>query len=159
MSAILKALQNRKVKVELKSEVVEFGVAEDLQKMITTVESELKTTQNIAEDTLILDDITSDFVAKAKEAISKIEDSMEVAIQKSFDKGTKQMSKAGKVEDKAYSLLSKTENAADALGVNPSDVKGYNELSSIVGDLEGWSTQIKVNQDKVDIPLFKLNVS
>ena len=158
MSAILKALQNRK-SVELKSEVIEFGVADDLQKMISTVVSELNTTQNIAEDTLNLDDITSTFVDKAKTMLAKIESDMEKAINKSFAAGNKQQDKAGKIEDKAYSLLKKTEDAADALGVKPENVKGYSELASGVDELEGWNIQIKVNQDKVDIPLFKLDIS
>ena len=53
MSAILKALQNRKVEVELKSEVVELGLVENIQK---ASDSSRKLTESLRESNKSMND-------------------------------------------------------------------------------------------------------
>ena len=135
MSAILKALQNRTVNVELKSEVVELGVVDDMGKstdLMKTIANEFKAnlkTINTAYDLVIKLDKQA---ADAQIAANKLDSS----ISKVNSKAEKALSNV----DKIYGRL---EKAAKELGVSVKDVKGYKEWDSMEAELDKLITQGK----------------
>jgi len=73
MSAILKALQNRKVEVELKSEVVEFASVKDLDKQINLIKQSQKTIDSKVPALLKAGDSLNDAKDKLRNAVSDSE--------------------------------------------------------------------------------------
>jgi len=128
MSAILKALQNRKVEVELKSEVVELGVADDISKKLGDMKSLLASMQTLEKESLAAIKIASEAEAK-KDKVLKANGA----------KGAKGVAAA----EKAQSILDKAEKAANDLGVNPTSIKGYSELESAMIDVADAADEVE----------------
>ena len=100
MSAILKALQNRKVEVELKSEVVEFAGVKDLDKKLKDLFKEQK----------VLD--------KKQPTLNKLKVEVE-------DSKARLKSRMSESED----VLNDFSKQAKELGVDPNSVSGYKALT------------------------------
>ena len=128
MSAILKALQNRTVNVELKSEVVELGVADDISKKLGDMKSLLASMQTLEKESLASIKIASEAEAK-KDKVLKAN-------------GAKAAQGVAAAE-KAQSILDKAEKAANDLGVNPTSIKGYSELESAMVDVADTADEVE----------------
>ena len=134
MSAILKALQNRKVEVELKSEVVEFGVVQDVEKLNTQLKGDVKKMLQL-----------QDSAEKARtEAFS--------TIRKAYDKAKKaQDSLTGKFAQyenaslEAEILFNSAKKAAKELGVDFNDVKGIKDLQKTVTYYDNQVDEVKTD--------------
>lgn len=103
MSAILKALQNRTVNVELKSEVVELGIADDLKKYPSKVKDMMSELQGINK-------AAGDLKAKLRSIKTELN---------GFSK------KSNSVSVQLKKDLEKFKKAATDLGINPSQSKEY----------------------------------
>ena len=108
MSAILKALQNRKVEVELKSEVVEMASTRDLAKAIGNGESKMKAIRNDSSSFLDAKRKLEGTLGNSEYALTELK-----KMQGDFSK------------------------AAKDLGVNADSVKEYKEATKKIEDLEG----------------------
>ena len=128
MSAILKALQNRPVNVELKSEVIELGVADDISKKLGDMKSLLASMQTLEKESLASIKIASEAEAK-KDKVLKAN-------------GAKAAQGVAAAE-KAQSILDKAEKAANDLGVNPTSIKGYSELESAMVDVADTADEVE----------------
>ena len=115
MSAILKALQNRKIEVELKSEVVEFNLVKDFEEQYN----------------------------KANKETTKAYDGS-FAIEKAIDKMLKDYDTAGKSFLKANARFLELENAAKNLGVDlDSKYLAYKkDLSSTLKEIDSASKNL-----------------
>ena len=129
MSAILKALQNRKVEVELKSEVVELGIADDLEAAVKNLNGTLDTGEKVVDASI-----------KANAAIKKVE--QDVKFYNKYARITYEDINSG--IKYVESLKAKAEKAAKELGVNVEDIKGYKKASAFVIDAK--SVGNKINQ-------------
>ena len=120
MSAILKALQNRKIEVELKSEVVEFGIGDDIKKGAKTASS---------------------LVSKAEKARDKME-----KLFNSYNSQWEIVNTLKKEADSEFkrleNLSKKAEDAAKELGVKPSGIDGYSQIESSLKDLFAASNSL-----------------
>ena len=105
MSAILKALQNRK-SVELKSEVVEFSLIDDLKKLASISDDELKNFETFKGE---LEKVKRAALVNKKQA---------TVTQKTIAKE-----------------LDSFSSKAKELGINPREVKEYKEASQKFSDL------------------------
>ena len=115
-------ISNRK-SVELKSEVVEFALVDDLGKALTNAKS-------------IIDEINSDggMAEKSLKEVNALEKELDKSKkiffkhQKNLEKG---INKADKAEDKISGLFDKVDSAAKALGISPKDIGAYSELLNV----------------------------
>ena len=106
--------------LELKSEKVELGIAQDVQKLVNKLKA--------AEDSL------ANIEDKAVAAGKKYEDAQLKAYSKVLDdqdKLSSQLTKLMGVNKEPKELLSKAEKAAKDLGVNVNDIKGIKELREL----------------------------
>tara|TARA_R110000868_G_scaffold104297_4_gene287285 strand:- start:2 stop:379 length:378 start_codon:yes stop_codon:yes gene_type:complete len=118
MSAILKALQNRTVNVELKSEVVEFAIAGDLKS-------------------------NGSKVAKIADKIVKESAKMEKMLQQ-YDKQRTillTVTKESKsLENVLKSTIERAEKAAKELGVNVGNIENYGIAKDAISKLKNFSS-------------------
>ena len=127
MSAILKALQNRKVEVELKSEVVELGLVENIQK---ASDNSRKLTESLRDSNKSMNDADV-----AKKELEKEFAKVQKTLEKEQDKFFKLESRVDPMLTKMKDLLDKTKRAANELGVKPSNIDGFKELEQDVKEL------------------------
>ena len=127
MSAILKALQNRKVEVELKSEVVELGLVENIQK---ASDNSKKLTESLRDSNKSMNDADV-----AKKELEKEFAKVQKTLEKEQDKFFKLESRVDPMLTKMKDLLDKTKRAANELGVKPSNIDGFKELEQDVKEL------------------------
>ena len=126
MSAILKALQNRK-SVELKSEVVELGLVENIQK---ASDNSKKLTESLRDSNKSMNDADV-----AKKELEKEFAKVQKTLEKEQDKFFKLESRVDPMLTKMKDLLDKTKRAANELGVKPSNIDGFKELEQDVKEL------------------------
>ena len=120
MSAILKALQNRK-SVELKSEVVELGLVENIQK---ASDSSRKLTESLRESNKSMNDAD----------VAKKELEKEFAkVQKTLEK---EQDKFFKLESRVDPMLTKMKDLLDKIDIESADVDSLDETDSIINYIE-----------------------
>jgi hypothetical protein len=108
MSAILKALQNRKVEVELKSEVVEFAGVKDIEKklkQLNTNETNLNKAKNKRK--------------AAQEIVDTEASNLKFAIEQSEE------------------VLADFAKSAKDLGIEPNSINTYKELNGAINTSKG----------------------
>jgi len=107
MSAILKALQNRKMEVDLKSEVVEFGGAEDILKD------------------------SGEALSASNNAIGGISSEL----SKLMSKVNSELKRSVKAKDNLEDSMQDFTRKAKDLGFNPKDSKGYSDAKKNLEDI------------------------
>ena len=127
MSAILKALQNRTVNVELKSEVVELGLVENIQK---ASDGSRKLTESLRDSNKSMNNADV-----AKKELEKEFEKVQKTLEKEQDKFFKLESRVDPMLTKMKDLLDKTKRAANELGVKPNNIDGFKELEQDVKEL------------------------
>ena len=127
MSAILKALQNRTVNVELKSEVIEFGLVENIQK---ASDGSRKLTESLRDSNKSMNNADV-----AKKELEKEFEKVQKTLEKEQDKFFKLESRVDPMLTKMKDLLDKTKRAANELGVKPNNIDGFKELEQDVKEL------------------------
>ena len=125
MSEILKVL-NRK-SVELKSEVVELGLVENIQK---ASDSSRKLTESLRDSNKSMNNADV-----AKKELEKEFAKVQKTLEKEQDKFFKLESRVDPMLTKMKDLLDKTKRAANELGVKPSNIDGFKELEQDVKEL------------------------
>ena len=121
MSAILKALQNRKIEVELKSEVIEFGLIDDFNNKLSGLKNMQKAlSKSYSKGNKVWAEairIEQDKADAYNELSQDTSDSTDVIneLTREFDKVVK---------------------AAKELGIDPKSIKGLNESIKIVESME-----------------------
>ncbi len=116
MSAILKALQNRKVEVELQSEIVEFAITDELKTLVNALNSQLSIDDRVLSETRQISNQISSLIKKAKDR-AKTNDSVASASEKKTDL--------------AIDAMNKAEKAAKELGVDVSKISNYKEVKKL----------------------------
>jgi len=125
MSAILKALQNRKVEVELKSEVVELSIISDLSKSLANLKKQSTQVDNAM-------DKFFNMLYAARDAGKKVNGAAYL----------KELSNAKKI-------MSDLENMSKNLGVKPTDIDGYQEIKSLVFHSDDMKDNLKDTASQV----------
>ena len=115
-------------KTELETHKVELGIADDIQKAKGNIETAIKEANAILKE-----------FEKAKSEFEKAE---KVAL-KVRSTASPKGKRLEKMAENVYKTTSKAEKAAEGLGVNPSAIKGYNELDSLAGDLGSLADDIE----------------
>ena len=122
--------------VELKSERIDLGVAQDVLKAVGTLEKAVDKLGTIEDN--------------AKTVGKKYEDEQLKAYSNMLDRQEKlfsQMDKLRAVNSDSKSLIDKAEKAAKELGVDVNDIKGIKQLRDLsadyVGQWNGVSSEIK----------------
>ena len=120
------ALKNQKL--FLKNQKVDLAISDDIKKMISQgnkLLSELKS-------------LDPKLKSADKELISKVKSAVKEANKIASD-DAKKRKEAAKLEPKIGTVLDKAEKAANALGVNATEITGFLELENIYADLEDAS--------------------
>ena len=116
-------------KVELSSEKIELGVAEDIEKQVGVLKDLRAELRNELNN---LNDANKAIIAANK------------AADKAQTKADKVRDKADKANMKAATALDKAEKAAKDLGVDFRQIKGFNELDDLYQRIEGLSKDINL---------------
>ena len=130
---------SKESKLELKSEKVELGIAQDVEKLGNKLKA--------AEDSL------GNIEDKAVAAGKKYEAAQLKAYNNVLgdqDKLFSQLDKLVGVNKDAKELLSKAEKAAKDLGVNVNDIKGIKELRELSSGYAGLYNGVRITIGKID---------
>ena len=125
MNEILKALQNRKMEVELKSEVVELSIISDLSKSLANLKKQSTQVDNAM-------DKFFNMLFAARDAGKKVNGAAYL----------KELSNAKKI-------MSDLENMSKNLGVKPTDIDGYQEIKSLVFHSDDMKENLKDTKSQV----------
>ena len=127
---------SKEIKLELKSEKVELGIAQDVEKLGNKLKAAEDSLANIEDKALTAG---KKYEAAQLKAYNNVLDDQ--------DKLFSQLDKLTGVAKDSKELLSKAEKAAKDLGVNVNDIKGIKELrelgSGYAGLFNGVSDAIK----------------
>tara|TARA_Y100001972_G_C7652551_1_gene328225 strand:- start:1215 stop:1631 length:417 start_codon:yes stop_codon:yes gene_type:complete len=125
-----KAVLNRLYKtegVELKSEKVELGLADDIQKRLSDAKAKTAKMESLLKE--------------VKDSYSTIEE-LEKKVKKVFVSAEKEAQKANSFYNKTEAFLAKAETKAKDLGVPTSAIKGFDDLENANLDVFEVATDI-----------------
>ena len=125
-----KAVLNRLYKtegVELKSEKVELGLADDIQKRLSDAKAKTAKMESLLKE--------------VKDSYSTIEE-LEKKVKKVFVSAEKEAQKADSFYNKTQAFLDKPETKAKDLGVPTSAIKGFDDLENANLDVFEVATDI-----------------
>ena len=134
LKAVLKHL-NKEDNVELSSEIVELGVAQELKTLVNALNAQLSIDERVIPETRQLFQEISSLINKAKDRAKTNE-----SVSKASEKKT----------DIAIDALKKAESAAKDLGFKPTDIPNYKEVKKLadevlknIFELEDWNGKLK----------------
>ena len=125
-------------KTELKSQKIELGLVDDLNKIKGDMSSNIKLT----EDELKKLKASDNNIAKARVDAEKIIKAANDAADKVANNSNKLVSKINKSQMKAANLLDKIEKQAADLGIKPMSIPAYKEVDSLYGKVEKANDQV-----------------